>query len=85
VPKLGLAASIAGRTALEIATEFLKLSRAGLVRRNRRDLSGQDETRYLEVLDDRLARSTTPAQELLDKFHGPWRGSVDPIYSDEAY
>jgi glutamate--cysteine ligase len=85
VPKLGLVASIAGRTALEIATEFLKLSRAGLVRRNRRDLSGQDETRYLEVLDDRLARSTTPAQELLDKFHGPWRGSVDPIYSDEAY
>jgi glutamate--cysteine ligase len=85
VPKLGLAASIRGRTAFEIATEFLKLSRAGLARRNRRDAGGQDETRYLEVLDDRLARGTTPAQELLDKFHGPWRGSVDPIYTDEAY
>jgi glutamate--cysteine ligase len=85
VPKLGLAASIRGRTAFEIATEFLKLSRVGLARRNRRDAGGQDETRYLEVLDDRLARGTTPAQELLDKFHGPWRSSVDPIYTDEAY
>jgi glutamate--cysteine ligase len=85
VPKLGLAAGIHGRTAFEIATEFLKLSRAGLARRNRRDASGQDETRYLEVLDDRLARGTTPAQELLDRFHGPWHGSVDPIYTDEAY
>jgi glutamate--cysteine ligase len=37
------------------------------------------------VLDDRLARGTTPAQELLEKFHGPWGGSVDPIYTEEAY
>ena len=49
------------------------------------DTDGQDETRYLEVLDDRLARGTTPAQELLEKFHGPWGGSVDPIYTEEAY
>jgi len=37
------------------------------------------------VLETRLDRKTAPAQELLDKFHGPWRGSVDPIYADEAY
>ncbi len=54
-------------------------------RRGYFDVSGQDETRYLEVLEDRLARGTTPAQELLDKFNGPWAGSVDPIYTEEAY
>jgi glutamate--cysteine ligase len=85
VPKQGLAAKLGGRTVFEIATEALKLARAGLTRRKRLDSSGQDETRYLEVLDDRLARGTTPAQELLDKFHGPWGGSVDPIYTEEAY
>ena len=58
---------------------------SGLARRKHFDLSGQDETRYLDVLDDRLARGTTPAQELLAKYHGPWGGSVDPIYSEEAY
>jgi glutamate--cysteine ligase len=85
VPKLGLAATARGRTVFEIAAEMLKLSRAGLARRKRLDISGQDETRYLEVLEDRLARGTTPAEELLEKFHGPWAGSVDPIYTEQAY
>jgi len=85
VPKLALAATIRGRSVLEIGAEILALARAGLKRRNRRDPSGKDETRYLEVLEARLARKTAPAQELLDKYHGPWRGSVDPIFADEAY
>ena len=85
VPKQGLAAKIRGRTVFELATETLKLARAGLTRRKHFDAGGRDETRYLDVLQDRLERGTTPAQELLEKFHGPWRGSVDPIYTDEAY
>jgi glutamate--cysteine ligase len=85
VPRLGLAAKIRDRTVFTLATEALALARAGLGRRKRFDSSGQDETRYLEVLDDRLARGTTPAQELLEKYNGPWGGSVDPIYDEEAY
>jgi glutamate--cysteine ligase len=85
VPKLGLAAKIRGRTVFTLATEVLKFARTGLARRKRLDVSGQDETRYLEVLEDRLARGTTPAQELLEKFNGPWCGSVDPIYKEDAY
>jgi len=85
VPKLGLAATVRGRTVFELAGEVLKLARAGLSRRNRRDASGQDETRYLDALDDRLARGTAPAQELLDKFRTSWGGSVDPIYDEQAY
>jgi glutamate--cysteine ligase len=85
VPTQGLAAKVGGRTVFEIATDLLKLARAGLVRRKRLDVGGEDETHYLEVLDDRLTRGTTPAQELLDKFYGPWGGSVDPIYAEEAY
>jgi len=69
----------------EIANDLLKLARAGLVRRKHLDVGGQDETRYLDVLEDRLARGATPAQELLKKFSGPWSGSVDPIYTEEAY
>ena len=85
VPKQGLAATIGGRKLLAIATDVLKLARAGLARRRRFDVSGRDETHFLGVLEDRLARGTTPAQELLDKFHGKWAGSVDPIYAEEAY
>jgi glutamate--cysteine ligase len=85
VPKQGLAATISGRTLLAVAADVLKLARAGLARRQRFDAGGQDETRYLEVLEDRFARGTTPAQELLEKFHGKWASSVDPIYAEEAY
>ena len=85
VPRLGLATTVRGRTVFALATEILKFARTGLARRKRFDVSGEDETRYLDVLEDRLARGTIPAQELLEKFSGPWGGSVDPIYAEDAY
>jgi glutamate--cysteine ligase len=85
VPKQGLATTVHGRTIFALAGDALKLARAGLARRKHFDVSGRDETCYLEILDGRLARGTTAAQELLEKVHGPWAGSVDPIYTDEAF
>jgi glutamate--cysteine ligase len=85
VPRLGLAAKIRGRSVADLAADVLKLSRAGLERRNRRDATGRDESRYLDLLDDRLARRKTPAEDLLDKYRGPWNGTVDPIYLEQAY
>ena len=85
VPKAGLAATVCGRTVFEIANDTLRLAHAGLARRKRFDVAGHDETRYLEPLHDRLARGTTSAEELLEKFRGPWAGSVEPIYDEEAY
>ena len=85
VPKAGLAATVCGRTVFEIANDTLRLAHAGLARRKRFDVAGHDETRYLEPLHNRLARGTTPAEELLEKFRGPWAGSVEPIYDEEAY
>ena len=85
VPKFALAAKVRGRTVFEIATEVLKLSRAGLVGRKRLNPASEDETRYLGVLEERLLRGSTPAQDLLAKFSGPWHGSVDPIFTEDAY
>ena len=81
----GFAATIRNRTVLALATETLKLSRGGLARRARLNPGGQDETYYLEPLDDLVSRGTTPAEELLVKFNGPWGGSVDPIFTEYAY
>jgi glutamate--cysteine ligase len=85
VPTLGLRASIRGRSVREIATQCLAIAREGLKRRNRLDAEGRDEGRYLEPLDDLVARGVTPAEELLEKFHGVWGGSVAPIYAEYAY
>jgi glutamate--cysteine ligase len=85
VPRQGLAARIRGRTVAALAADVLALARAGLTRRKRLNASGEDETHYLEVLENRLARGITPAEELLEKFYGPWQGSVDPLFTEEAY
>lgn len=84
VPRHGFKASIGGRSALELAGECLAFARSGLARRARLS-AGQDETVYLEPLEDIVSRGYTPAEELLQRYFGPWGGSVDPVFSELAY
>ena len=85
VPKLGFNAQIRGRTVLSIARDTLKLAERGLVRRKHLDRNGRDETRYLRPLWESVARGITPAEELLAKYHGDWKGSVEPVFDEYAY
>jgi glutamate--cysteine ligase len=57
----------------------------GLKRRRRVNDWGHDETWYLRPIQEFIARGITPAEELLEKFYGPWGGSVDPVYTEYAY
>jgi len=85
VPRLGFRAAIRGRDLLSIARETLSLARAGLTLRKKFDPYGADETRYLKPLEELTERGETPAEELLRKFHGPWGGSVNPVFTEYAY
>ncbi len=85
VPRAALAAKVAGRSVLDLAKECLALSAAGLQRRNFRDSEGRDETRYLAPLQEIVARGTSPAEVLLEKYNGPWQRSVEPVFTEAAY
>ncbi|MDR6953997.1 glutamate--cysteine ligase [Ancylobacter sp. 3268] len=85
VPKLGFNAEIAGRPMLELAREVVAIARAGLERRDMRDSQGRDESRFLKPLEESLAEGRTPAERLLERFSGPWGGSVDPVFVEDAY
>jgi glutamate--cysteine ligase len=85
VPRLGFKATIRGRSMLDLARVTLALAESGLRRRRRLDAAGHDETRYLRPVQDYVARGITPAEELLEKFHGAWAGSVDPVFQEFAY
>ncbi|MBX9773119.1 MAG: glutamate--cysteine ligase [Xanthobacteraceae bacterium] len=85
VPRLGFKAEIGGRSVLNLAKETLTMSERGLARRRRVNDWGHDETWYLRPIQEFVARGLTPAEELLEKFHGPWGGSVDPVYKEYAY
>jgi len=85
VPKLGFKAHIRQWSVLNLAKETLKLAEQGLARRRKHDRAGHDETGYLRPIQEFVARGITPAEALLEKFHGPWQGSVDQIYKEYAY
>ena len=85
VPKLGFKAHIRQWSVLNLAKETLKLAEQGLARRRKHDRAGHDETGYLRPIQEFVARGITPAEALLEKFHGPWKGSVDQIYKEYAY
>jgi glutamate--cysteine ligase len=85
VPRLGLKATIGGRTVQDIARDLLALSRAGLVRRRQLDSQGRDETRFLAPLEEVVATGRTPADDLLSRYHGAWQGSVEPVFEELAY
>jgi glutamate--cysteine ligase len=85
VPRMGFKARIKDRYLFEIAKECLVLAHAGLRRRGHVDHLGRDESRHLEPLDQILDSGHSPAEEMLAKFNGAWRGSVEPAYSEYAF
>jgi glutamate--cysteine ligase len=85
VPRLGFKARIKDRYLFEIAKECLTLAHSGLRRRGRVDHLGRDESRHLEPLERIIDTGHTPAEEMLEKFHGPWQGSVEPAYEEYAF
>jgi len=85
VPRLGFKPVIQGRSVLELAAATLAIAEQGLRRRARLDGDGQDETRHLRPVQEFVARGTTPAEELLEKYHGPWGRSVEAIFAEYAW
>jgi glutamate--cysteine ligase len=85
VPRLGFKARIRDRYLFEIAKECLAIAHTGLRRRAHLDHLGRDESRHLEPLDRIIDCGRTPAEEMLEKFDGAWRGSVDPAYDEYAF
>jgi glutamate--cysteine ligase len=85
VPRDALAATVAGRTAQDVAREMLALSRAGLKARARLNAEGQDETIFLDPLDRIADSGLTQADRMLELYHGRWQGSVQPAFDEFAY
>ncbi len=85
VPVTALKTPFRGGTVLDIARQVLDIAHQGLQARNIVDSSGTNETQYLEELADIVARGRCPAEELLDLYHGPWRGDINRIFIECAY
>ncbi|MBI4970157.1 MAG: glutamate--cysteine ligase [Rhodospirillales bacterium] len=85
VPRLGLSTPFRKGTVQDLAKRVVAIARGGLVRRERLDDQGRDESGFLDPLTRIAESGITPAERLLEAYHGVWRGEVDPLFRDYAY
>jgi glutamate--cysteine ligase len=81
VPRLALdTASPNGGTLRDLGREVLAIAHSGLKARGALNASGDNETGYLETLDEIVASGKVPAQRLLDAYHREWGEDVSRVY-----
>lgn len=83
----GLQAKVDGINMHELAREVVAISEAGLRARARPGAGGlvPDETHFLNALKESIETGKTPADELLDRYHGDWGGDLSKIYGEYSY
>ncbi len=86
VPKLGFASPIAGGGKLiDIAREVLDIASTGLTTRGELNSSGDNESGFLDPLREIVSSGKTPAEHLLERYHGSWNGDVSRIYDEMSF
>ena len=82
VPRLGLMTPHDRSNLYDIAAQAVGIAEAGLVRRDRRNEQGKDETIYLAPLEETIRLAKSPADRWLEKFHGEWDGDLTRIFTE---
>ncbi len=85
VPRAGLAAPFRSGSALDVAREAVKIAALGLKNRRMLNSRGEDETGFLEFVEEVAATGRTPADELLNRFHNSWDGNIDRVFDEYAF
>jgi glutamate--cysteine ligase len=83
----GLQGEFNGVKLHDIARESVLIAEAGLKARGKAGAGGMipDETHFLDALKESVASGKTPADELLEHYHGDWKGDLSLIYADYSY
>ena len=85
VAKHGLKTPFRGGTLLDVARKAVAISRAGLEARGNGDGVGATEAIHLRAVEEIVEKGQSPAQDLLDLYHGRWGGKVEPVYKEFAF
>ena len=83
--KYGLQTVFRDRTVQDFAGEVLAISRQGLNARANLNNYGENESVFLQELDEFVRTGKTNADILIDKFNSEWDGDVMRAYEDCVY
>ncbi len=85
VPKSALATPFRDTTVQHIARDVLRIARGGLRARRRINAASQDESVYLDPLDEVALSGRTLADRLLERYEGPWSRQIDHVFEEYAF
>lgn len=83
--KYALDAEINGRKVLDVAKDVYQLAKAGLKARGQTNFEGFDESVFLNLIKTTIETEKTPAQHMLDAYHGPWGEDITKIYTERLF
>ena len=85
VAQNGLRAKIGNHDVAKLAAQLVSISKEGLAARAITDDNGRDETKFLAPLEEVIALQKTPADMLLEFYHGKWNGEIDQVFRENHY
>ena len=85
VPKMGLQTPFRDTTIQGLAKQVLEISRAGLNARAKLNSHGENETVFLQELDEMVKTGKSNSDLLIEKFKGEWNGDILRAYTDCRY
>ena len=85
VPELALATPFRGGTLRDVAQQVVRIAADGLKARRRFNSKGDDETMFLDFVEEVVASGQVPADELVAKYQKSWGGDINRIYSEYAF
>ena len=85
VAKDGLRGKLGRYDVYDLAAKTLDLAFSGLRRRGIFDDSGNDETGFLQPLRAVISSKKTPAEIMLDHYHGDWAKNIDQVFTSNQY
>ncbi|MEL6954568.1 MAG: glutamate--cysteine ligase [Pseudomonadota bacterium] len=83
----GLDAEVGGLKMKDLAAQVVDIAEMGLKNRAKAGANGlvPDETHFLNAVRESLESGQTPADELLERYHGDWQGDLSRIYEAYSY
>lgn len=85
VPRTALTTKFRDTTVQQISREVLRIARRGLRARRRINAASQDESVYLDLLDEVAHSGRTLADRLIERFEGPWHRQIDHVFEEYAF
>ena len=86
VPKEGLCTVMPdGRTMQDLGKQILDIARSGLNARSQVNSMGDNESGFLNPLQEIVDSGMSPAHQLLEKFNGEWKGDLGRVYDELSF